>query len=145
MDRTMRRFRLLLIVTAIACASQSGSPLVSIRQLSAVAPLRIAIQGGLPVEYEIEITNPFDHPVTLTSIEVETIGDSGAYSMKRVRHAFSQDIAPRAVATVVFRAWVQTLLESETGVVSSPTSVRGIARFNSTAGKTQTAFAARVQ
>ncbi|HEY8184390.1 MAG TPA: hypothetical protein VII32_19250 [Thermoanaerobaculia bacterium] len=141
----MRRFSLLLIIAATACASQSASPLVSIKQLSAVAPLRIMIQGGLPVEYEIEITNPFDHSVTLTSIEVETIGDSGAYSMKRVRHAFAQEIAPHANATVAFRAWVQTLLESETGVVSSPTSVRGIARFNSTAGKTQTAFAARVQ
>jgi hypothetical protein len=141
----MRRFSLLLIVLATACASQSGSPLVSIKQLSAVAPLRIPVEGGLPVAYEIEITNPFDHPVTLTSIEVETIGDSGAYAMKRVRHAFTQDIAPHAVATVGFRAWVQTLLESETGVVSSPTSVRGIARFNSAAGKMQTAFAARVQ
>jgi hypothetical protein len=141
----MRRFSLLLIIAATACASQSASPLVSIKQLSAVAPLRITVVGGLPVQYEIEITNPFDHSVTLTSIEVETIGDSGAYSMKRVRHAFSQDIAPHASATVGFRAWVQTLLESETGVVSSPTSVRGIARFNSAAGKTQTAFAARVQ
>lgn len=141
----MHRLRLLLIATAIACASQSGSPLVSIKQMSAVAPLRITVEGGLPVEYEIEITNPFEHSVTLTSIEVETIGDSGAYTMKRVRHAFSQDIAPHAIATVGFRAWVQTLLESETGVVSSPVSVRGIARFNSTAGKTQTAFAARVQ
>ena len=145
MDHTMRPFHLLLIVTAIACASQSGSPLVTIRQMSRVAPLKIAVEGGLPVEYEIEITNPFDHSVTLTSIEVETIGDSGAYTMKRVRHAFSHDIAAHAVATVGFRAWVQTLLEGETGIVSSPTSVRGIARFNSAAGKTQTAFAARVQ
>ena len=141
----MRRFRLLLIATATACVSQSGSPLVSIKQMSAVAPLRITVEGGLPVEYEIEITNPHDHSVTLTSIEVETIGDSGAYTMKRVRHAFSQEIAPHAVATVGFRAWVQTLLESETGVVNGPVSVRGIARFNSAAGKTQTAFAARVQ
>ena len=141
----MRRFSMVLIIAATACASQSGSPLVSIKQLSAVAPLRITVVGGLPVEYEIEITNTFDHPVTLTSIEVETVGDSGAYSMKRVRHAFSHDIAPHAVATVGFRAWVQTLLESETGVVSSATSVRGVARFNSAAGKTQTAFAARVQ
>jgi hypothetical protein len=141
----MRRFSLLLILAATACASQSGSPLVSIKQVSAVAPLRITVEGGLPVEYEIEITNRFDHPVTLTSIEVETIGDSGAYAMKRVRHAFSQEIAPHANATVGFRAWVRTLQESDTGVVSSPTSVRGVARFDSSAGKTQTAFAARVQ
>lgn len=141
----MPRFGLSLIVIAIACASQSGSPLVSIKQMSAVAPLRMTVQGGLPVDYEIEITNPSDHSVTLTSIELETIGDSGAYAMKRVRHTFSQNIAAHASATVGLRAWVQTLLESETGVVSSPTSVRGIARFNSAAGKTQTAFAARVQ
>ena len=142
----MRRLRLLLIlVAATACASQSGTPLVSIKQLSAVAPLRISVEGGLPVEYEIEITNPFDHIVTLTSIEVETVGDSGAYAMKRVRHAFSHDIPPHGVATVALRAWVQTLLETETGVVGSATSVRGVARFNSAAGKTQTAFAARVQ
>ena len=141
----MRHLSLLLIVSALACASQSGSPEVSIKQLTRVAPLRISVEGGLPVDYEIEINNPFDHGITLTAIEIETVGDSGAYSMKRVRRAFSQDIAAHSAATVGFRAWVQTLLEGETGVVSSATSVRGVARFNSAAGKTQTPFTARVQ
>jgi len=142
----MTRSQFVLFIGVVGCASsQAVSPLVSIKQMSVVAPLRLQVEGGLPVEFQIEITNPFDHPLTLTSIEVETVGLSGAYAMKRVRHAFSQNIAPHAIATVGFRAWVQTLQETDTGTVSSPVSLRGVARFNSAAGNTQTAFAARVQ
>ena len=103
------------------------------------------MEGGLPVEYRLQISNPFDHPVTLTSIEVETVGVSGAYAMKRVRHIFTKEIAPHTSDTVNFRAWVQTLQENESGDVKSPVMLRGTARFESIAGGMQTAFAARVQ
>jgi hypothetical protein len=140
---------LFVLIVTIACASRPAgpprSPYVTITQLSQVAPLRVSLDGGLPVQYRLEVTNPFDHPVTLTSVEVETVGDSGAYAMKRVRHAFTRNIAAHAVDTVDFRAWVQTLSQSEMGEVRNPVMVRGTARFQSVAGVMQTTFSGRVQ
>lgn len=103
------------------------------------------VAGGLPVEYRIDINNPFDEPLTLTSVEIETVGETGAYALKRVRHAFSRTIAPHSRDMFIIRAWVRTIQESDTGEVGMPVNVRGVAQFDSTAGARRTAFTARVQ
>ncbi|MEA2339324.1 MAG: hypothetical protein QOE82_3331 [Thermoanaerobaculia bacterium] len=145
---------LFLLLAVFGCAS--GGPGTSLRvtisQVSRVEPLRIAalpldpsVAHGVPVDYEIKVTNPFDHAVSLTSLEVETVGSSGAYSMKRVRHAFSLAINPRSDAVVPIRAWVQPLQDTDTGDVNGPVTVRGIATFTTDAGPMTSRFAARVQ
>ncbi|MEK6376085.1 MAG: hypothetical protein AABO58_25705 [Acidobacteriota bacterium] len=139
-----------LLALALACASGPAgppkSPSVTIKQLSEVAALLNPTSTGLPVEYELEIVNPFDHPVTLTSIEVETVGVSGAYAMNRVKHAFAREIPPRAVDVVAFRAWVRPLQQADTNQSNSPVLMRGTARFKTADGLAmQSAFAARVQ
>lgn len=144
-----RRLRPPFALIALACASQSvapSSPTVTIHQIAAVAPIRMPAAGaGLPVDYQLEISNPFDGDITLTSVELETVGSSGAYFMKRVRHMFSQKIAPHATEAIAIRAWVQTLQETDAGAVSTPVTLRGVAYFNSASGPKRTAFAARVQ
>jgi len=139
-----------LLAIALACASSPGgppkSPAVTIKQLTEVAALLNPTSTGLPVEYELEIVNPFDERVTLTSIEVETVGTSGAYAMNRVKHAFAREIPPRAVDVVAFRAWVRPLQQSDANQSNSPVLMRGTARFKSAAGTVmQSSFAARVQ
>jgi len=150
----MKLTTLLLVVLAIGCASgpSQTSPQVTISQVSKVEPVRLAVRtldpsvpNGVPVDYEIHVTNPFDYPVTLTSIEVETVGTSGAYSMRRVRHAYALAVQPRSVAVLPIRAWVQPLQDTDTGDVNGPVTVRGVASFTSEAGATKTSFAARVQ
>ena len=146
---------LFLLAVATGCASAGPartSPGVTISQVSRVEPLRLAtlpldpsVPHGVPVDYEIKVTNPFDHPVSLTSVEIETMGSSGAYSMKRVRHAFSLTINPRSSAVLPIRAWVQPLQDTDTGDVNGPVTVRGTASFTSDAGVMKTGFAARVQ
>lgn len=146
---------LFLLIASLGCAAGGPartSPTVTISQISQVAPVRLAelpldmsVAHGVPVDYEIKVTNPFDYPISLTSVEVETVGSSGAYSMKRVRHAFSLVIDPRSAAVLPIRAWVQPLLASDTGDVNGPVTVRGSASFTSEAGAIKTGFAARVQ
>lgn len=146
---------LFLFMVVIGCASggpAGTSPGVTISQVSKVAPLRTAvlpldetIAHGVPVDYEIKVTNPFDHPLSLTSVEVETVGSSGAYSLKRVRHAFSLTINPKSAAVLPIRAWVQPLQDTDMGDVNGPVTVRGVASFTSDAGVMKTGFAARVQ
>jgi len=136
---------LLFLVLSAACASSSGGPAVTIKQISKVAQATVRPESGLPVIYEVAITNPFDHPVTLTSVELETVGVSGAYALNRVKHAFDREIAPHGSDVVQVRAWVQPLHLTETDQASTPVNVRGTARFKSPAGVTQTAFTGRVQ
>ena len=142
-------------MAAIGCSSGGPArttPGVAISQVSRVAPLRLAVlpldpsvANGVPVDYEIRVTNPFDYPVSLTSVEVETVGTSGAYSMKRVRHAFAIIINPRSAAVLPIRAWVQPLQDTDAGDVNGPVTVRGTASFTSDSGAMKTGFAARVQ
>ena len=154
----MKPSTLLLVIAFLGCASggPATSPEVTISQASKVAPVRLAElpvdptappseAHGVPVDFEIKVTNPFDYPVSLTSLEVETVGDSGAYSMRRVRHAFSVTINPKSSAVLPIRAWVHPLQATDTGDVNGPVTVHGIASFASEAGVTKTRFAARVQ
>ena len=151
----MKLTTLFLFVIVIGCTSGGPartSPQVTISQVSKVESLRLAtlplnpsVPNGVPVDYEIHVTNPFDYPISLTSVEVETVGSSGAYSMKRVRHAFSLIINPHATIVLPTRAWVQPLQDTDTGDVNGPVTVRGVASFTSDAGVMKTGFAARVQ
>jgi hypothetical protein len=150
----MKTTTLFLLAIAIGCASAGPrtSPGVTISQVSRVEPVRVAVRSldpsvplGVPVDYEVKVTNPFDHPVSLTSVEIETVGSSGAYSLTRVRHAFSLTINPRSAAVLPIRAWVQPLQDTDTGDVNGPVTVRGTASFTSDAGVMKTGFAARVQ
>ena len=134
-----------LVLSGCTSAMPAGKPSVAIRQISNVASIQIPLAAGLPVDYEIEITNPLSIPVTLTSIELETIGASGAYEMKRVRHAFALIIQSQTSAVVPVRAWVHTLQNTDSGAVEGTAKVRGIASFSSEAGVLRTAFATRVQ
>jgi hypothetical protein len=152
----MKPSTLLLAIAFFGCASAgpATSPEVTISQASKVAPLRLAelpvdtmptASPGVPVDFEIKVTNPFDYPVSLTSVEVETVGDSGAYSIRRVRHAFSVTINPKSSAVLPIRAWVHPLQATDAGDVNGPVTVHGIASFASEGGAMKTRFAARVQ
>ena len=132
-------------LVVVACASQQPAPPVTIEQITSVATYQVGIPGGVPVDYEVKVTNVFDHPITLKSLEIETVGGSGAYAMNRVRHAFNLTIAPHSVSAVPIRAWVDRLQQTDRGDVNAPATVRGVARFDSPSGVLRTAFASRVQ
>jgi hypothetical protein len=154
-SRMTKPVALFLVLAAIGCASGEPartSPTVTITQVSKVESLRTVVRtldptasNAVPVDYEIKVTNPFAYPISLTSVEIETVGESGAYSMKRVRHAFSLTVNSQSAATLPIRAWVRPLQETDTGDVNGPVTVHGIVSFTSEAGVMKTRFAARVQ
>ena len=117
------------------------SPIVTITQVSTVEPIQAAQSSAVPVDYRLEVTNPFDHAVTLTSVEFETVGVAGGYTMKRVRHAFGRIIPPHSSDAIDLRAWVQPLQMSDRGEIVTPVMLRGIARFVADGKVMQTAFA----
>ena len=140
----------LLLLAACAsssspAASSGASPTVTLKQLSSVQDVQVNSDSKLPVDYRVTIDNPFEHPVTLIALEVETVGQSGGYLMSRVRHPFSRIIQPKSSDTLSFRAWVQPLSKDQRGDVTSPVMLRGTARFESPAGAMRTNFVTRGQ
>lgn len=143
----MRANRCLLVMFLISCSTATNldSPKVTIEQTSPVASLRMGIEGGVPVDYRLRINNPQSEPLTLTSVEIETMGDAGAYSLRRVQHRFDRVVPARGSDELELRAWVRPLQDTEKGDVSNPVILRGIARFATAEGKEiRTSFTNRV-
>lgn len=126
-----------LAFAVMGCASSpqrddgSPKPKIAIEQTTRVQPIRTDLTRAVPVDYSVSITNPLDTAVTLKSLEIETVGLSGSYAMKRVKHAFSEVIPAKGSQTIAIRAWVQPLQEDSRGSVVSPVKLRGTARFDS--------------
>ena len=140
----------LAALAVMGCASSDSAgrgpgPTIDIRQTTAVLPVSASMSSSVPVDYAIAVTNPLDTPVTLLSLEIETVGYSGSYAMKRVKHAFSQIIPPKGTETLAIRAWVQPLQQNTRGEVVAPVSIRGSARFDSQGTTLRTLFADRVE
>lgn len=106
--------------------------------------MRAALETAVPVDYRLDVTNPFDHSVTLLAVEIETVGDTGGYALKRVRHTFAQSIAAHTTATIDLRAWVQPLQVTDTGRIVTSVMLRGSAKFDSMGSKLQSTFASRI-
>jgi hypothetical protein len=137
------------VVLLAACASSSSQrtlvPGVKLAQVGSVPEMLVDSVSGLPVDFRVDIDNPAEEAVTLVSIEVEAVGNSGAYAMNRVHHAFSRLIPAKSSETVSFRAWVQPLSRDQKGDVSSPVMLRGTARFQTASGVIKRNFVSRGQ
>jgi hypothetical protein len=146
--RSIRCLLIVVMILAAGCAAQSKrppAPEVTLVQLSEVPDLRLNVVSGLPMHYRLKIVNPFDYAITLVMVEVESVGDSGAYGMKRVRHAFNRTIPAKSADAVDFRAWIHRLQIDIKGETSSPVMIRGSARFEGPAGVMRRNFVARAQ
>jgi hypothetical protein len=146
-SRAFGAFALCVSVAMLSgCASTASAPhpQVTIAQTSAVMPIRAAVFTNVPVTYRLDVSNPLDHDVTLTSVMIETIGQSGSYSMKPLRHSFSRIIRAHTKESLDIRAWVQPLQMNEQGRLSTPVLIRGNAQFQSAEGSVRSAFAERL-
>lgn len=137
----------LLTLLAAACATSSGDqpPQVQLIQVSALPNTRVESASGLPIQYQLKISNELPYAVTLVSVEVESVGQSGAYEMRRVRHQFDRIIAAKSVDAIDLRAWVQPLQADVSGMVTTPVMLRGSARFESAKGDMRRNFVGRGQ
>jgi hypothetical protein len=133
---------------SVSCASQpSGgserAPSVKVEQVGYLTQMELRPLEGVPLQYRLTIENPFDHEVTLRAVEIQTVGQLGGYSMKRVRHPFDEAIGARARVHIDFRAWVRVLTESDTRYVDQPVLLQGTAQFEGPSGKMLRSFSAR--
>lgn len=139
----------LVFATALAgCASsRSGSglghskvdiiePEVTFTQTSVVAQVARDMTGNIPVRYEVRVANKSGEPITLTRIDVQSLGE-GAYSLRPQSHPFKKVIGPDQFEVVDF--WVPAFISEETGPTvygaNGPVTLRAIAHFDSPVGQ----------
>jgi hypothetical protein len=135
------------VLVISGCASmQSGSglghakipvaePEIRITQVSEVPAAARYISGNVPVKYQIQVANHAKEAITLTRLDVQTMG-AGAYTLNPVSRPFSMKVAPDGLEAAEF--WVPAVINDPTVYgANGPVTLRCIAQFDSPMGQFQ--------
>src|ERR1044072_988164 len=104
---------LVILLTALlaACASNNNlktnipQPEVLLEQVSSQPAVAEHVTGGLPVYFNLSVTNNANIPITLKRINIQSMG-SGGYNVPPTSRPFNVTIAPGATEQEQF--WVGT-------------------------------------
>ncbi|HXI14354.1 MAG TPA: hypothetical protein VNM92_17180 [Thermoanaerobaculia bacterium] len=120
-----------------------GAPEITLVQVSNAANLGMQVSGGVPVQYRLSVNNTFDYPIRLTLVEIQSVGELGAYALRNVRHEFDVTIPANTSDAIEIRAWVRSLHTDLKSDNSSPVLLRGTARFDTERGSFNRNFSGR--
>ena len=131
---------LTLSLVALACGTNSATdPLRPKIDMNEVEAPMLATTGPFDIQYQLDITNPSQQPITLKKVQLTTTGD-GYYSLRRDPYFFNQTIPPGTTGTVVFWAHANANYYPGTSQSSMPVSIRGVAIFEAPTGSFQQIF-----
>ncbi len=119
-----------LLFVACASSTQTSGPNVSI-QLTPLdtAPDIFYFRGPINLQYQLTITNPTSEPLTLSRLDLRTIGP-GAYSLRTDASPMNLKVPPNATATYRISVWGY----ARGGYLASqePVTIQGTAYFRGT-------------
>lgn len=144
----MRRTLVALFAIAVAagCASSPARqaaraaddavrPAIVLTQLSSVPTAARHVEGNLPIQFRMSVTNNAPHAIVLKSIYVQSVG-AGAYAIAPTSRPFDVRIEPDRYETVEF--WVPAFIESASIVgANGPVTVRAMIDFDADGRKFQ--------
>ena len=138
----MRRFALVAILMALACASDRTNaipdPDFSLVQISRMPEAASHITGSFPVKYRLHVGNHAPIPITLRAVNVSSVG-MGAYDVPSSSRPFNVQIGPEQSAEVEF--FVPAVVQDPTILgANGPVTLHGIATFDSSMGQFQRSF-----
>ena len=127
----MRRLAPVVLLLALAACATSGAPEVTVglEQLTSFSDLRFA--GPINVEYRVTATNPTDAPVTLTRIDIKTVGP-GAYVLRTPTQPVNLTVPAKSSASVTITA--RGSAAGGNANSAEPVTVRATAYFDTPAG-----------
>lgn len=96
--------------------------------------------GELELKYALRVQNKDTEAITLRQIQIETVGQQGAYYLPRGSYYFNLPVGPAATRDLEF--WAKGYSEGNRYKIDaqSPITVRGIAFFNSPNGNFRKVF-----
>ena len=123
-------FSILAVVVLVSCStsmSSSGPPVsVDVAQLNASSNI-FYFAGPVALQYQVRVTNPTNDPVTLTRLDLETIG-SGAYFLRSSGTPMNLTIPPNSTQAYTISVWGR----ARGGYLASsePVTLRTVAYFH---------------
>ena len=138
----MRRFALVAIFLALACASDKTNaipdPDFALVQISRMPEAAAHVAGSFPVKYRLHIGNHAPIPITLKAVSLSSVG-MGAYDVPSASRPFNVQIGPEQSAAVEF--FVPALVQDPTILgANGPVTLHGIVTFDSSVGQFQRSF-----
>jgi hypothetical protein len=110
-------------------------PEVTFTQTSLVPQVARDVTGNIPVHYQVRVANKSGEPITLTRIDVQSMG-AGAYGLAPQSRPFKQKIDPDHFEVVEF--WVPAFINDATiQGANGPVTLRAVAHFDSPVGQFQ--------
>jgi hypothetical protein len=130
----------LAIVVLAGCSSSHGQsdtrvrPEMHLEQV--VGPADLGYPGGrIDVQYELQVTNHSQEPITLRRVEVQSTG-GGAYRLRHEAYPFKETVT--AGNFVAVRFWAHAFQAGSFGRGSNePVTLRAIVYFDSPTGTFQ--------
>jgi hypothetical protein len=112
-----------------------AEPEIVITQVSQVPAAARYISGGLPVKYQVRVANHAKESITLTRLDLQTMGD-GAYTLNPTSRPFKMKVAPDGLEAAEF--WVPAVINDVTVYgANGPVTLRCVAQFDSPMGQFQ--------
>jgi hypothetical protein len=133
-----------LSLAAISCASMKSDsgmgqasvqlikPEVTVVQLGGVPGAARHVDGGLPINYRIQVSNKAEETITLKNLTVVSMG-RGAYEVPQTSRPFSLTVKPDQSGTADF--WVPANTSSSILGANGPVTLRIVAHFDSAVGQ----------
>ncbi|HEY4641962.1 MAG TPA: hypothetical protein VII75_11515 [Thermoanaerobaculia bacterium] len=134
-----------LVVVLAGCASSTSEsgmgnakvrliePEIAFTQTNYLPPVAKEITGAVPVHYQVRVANKSGEPITLTRIDVQSIG-LGAYTLHSQSRPFKTKIAPDHFEIV--ELWLPAIIDDVTVYgANGPVTLRAVAHFDSPVGQ----------
>jgi hypothetical protein len=134
---------LVLLMFVVACSSSNSpnahfpAPDLELGQAAEAGDFLYS-SGPISLRYALQVTNNADEQLTLRRVELRTIG-GGLYQLPLRSQNVELIVAPHSTATAQFTMW-GTANGSMRQHVAEPTTLRGVAYFESAAGPMQKLF-----
>ncbi|MEA2569278.1 MAG: hypothetical protein QOI24_1279 [Acidobacteriota bacterium] len=144
----MKKIAAIIVLLLAACASSSkdGKPAFPQPELQlgqANEPSDFLYSNGtVRLRYALEITNNADQQLTLRRIELRSTS-GGYYQLPTRSEMFNLAIPPHSTETATFAMWGTATGSMRTHVVE-PTTLRGVAYFDTPTGPMQKLFTSTI-
>lgn len=136
-----------VVLFTVACASMKSDsglgntkvdilkPDIRITQLSSVPVAARHVEGNLPVQYRVRVSNRAAEPITLKNVTVMSMG-YGAYDVESTSRPFKTLIEPDQFKVVEF--WVPAHITAASIMgANGPVTLRATLHFDSPVGQFQ--------
>jgi hypothetical protein len=131
----------LVVLLFAACSTNSAGnklpiPEVRLEQTSTMPGAAEYMTGGIPVSFQMEVTNRAAIPITLKRVEIVSVGEAGGYQVPQTTRPFNLVLAPGASDSVSFTVGAQNPGYNVTGS-NEPVTIRVTSVYESAEGTLQ--------